>query len=230
MIANAPSAPPSAIEPVSPMNTSAGNALYQRKPIAPPISAAPMIARSSFVSKRWFGGPDRIQAITFIAVNVKIAMIVVPAARPSRPSVRLTPFAVPAITRNSSTYQPYERLRSSTPARRPRSAGAGGAQRSATPTVISAEQEQLPAAREPERAAVGDLHEVVGEADRGAAERHEQHGQRGHGVVARARERRRSPRATISSPPITGVPCLTTWWPAPPRGCAGRTRSGAGTR
>ena len=56
MIANAASAPPIAIEPVSPMNTSAGKALYQRKPIAPPISAAPMIARSSFVSKRWPGG------------------------------------------------------------------------------------------------------------------------------------------------------------------------------
>ena len=35
MIANAASAPPIAIEPVSPMITSAGNALYQRNPTAP---------------------------------------------------------------------------------------------------------------------------------------------------------------------------------------------------
>src|SRR5919108_591960 len=47
MTANAPSAPPIAIEPVSPIITSAGKALYQRKPIVPPISAAPMIAMSS---------------------------------------------------------------------------------------------------------------------------------------------------------------------------------------
>ena len=47
MIAKPASAPPNAIEPVSPMNTSAGKALYQRKPIEAPISAAARIARSS---------------------------------------------------------------------------------------------------------------------------------------------------------------------------------------
>ena len=86
MIANAPSAPPSAIEPVSPMKTSAGKALYQRKPIAPPISAAPRIARSSYVSSR--GGPaapERIHAITVIAVNVKRAMIPVPGGEAVEP-------------------------------------------------------------------------------------------------------------------------------------------------
>ncbi len=36
----APSAPPSASEPVSPMNTIAGGALYQRNPSPAPISAA----------------------------------------------------------------------------------------------------------------------------------------------------------------------------------------------
>src|SRR5438445_2042427 len=35
-------------------------------------------------------------------------MIPVPAASPSSPSVRFTPFAVPAITRKSRTYQPHE--------------------------------------------------------------------------------------------------------------------------
>ena len=52
MIAKAASAPPNAIEPVSPMITSAGKALNQRNPTAAPISAAPTIARSSFVRLR----------------------------------------------------------------------------------------------------------------------------------------------------------------------------------
>ena len=114
-IANAASAPPSAIEPVSPMNTSAGQALYQRNPIAAPISAAAAIPRSSFVSKRWPGGPERIHEITIIEAKVKSAMITVPAASPSTPSVRLTPFAAPAITRKSSPYHAYESSRSPTP-------------------------------------------------------------------------------------------------------------------
>ena len=37
--AMAPSAPPSASDPVSPMNTAAGGALYHRNPSPPPISA-----------------------------------------------------------------------------------------------------------------------------------------------------------------------------------------------
>ena len=41
--AMAPSAPPSARMPVSPMKTAAGGALYQRKPRPPPISAATKI-------------------------------------------------------------------------------------------------------------------------------------------------------------------------------------------
>ena len=114
-IANDASAPPSAIEPVSPMNTSAGQALYQRNPIAPPISAAAMIPRSSFVSKRCPGVPERIHEITIIAANVKSAMITVPAASPSTPSVRLTPFAAPAITRKSRPYHAYESSRSPMP-------------------------------------------------------------------------------------------------------------------
>ena len=61
MIAKPASAPPSAIEPVSPMKTSAGKALYQRKPIAPPISAAPRIARSRLeVAACAPAGPERM--------------------------------------------------------------------------------------------------------------------------------------------------------------------------
>ena len=106
MIAKPAIAPPSAIEPVSPMNTSAGKALYQRKPIAPPISAAPTIARSSFVGAPVTGArAERMYVRTAIVVNVKSEMIAVPAASPSRPSLRLTPFAAPAITRKMKTYQ-----------------------------------------------------------------------------------------------------------------------------
>jgi hypothetical protein len=53
MIAIAAIAPPSAIAPVSPMNTSAGKALNQRNPTAAPISAAPMNAMSRRLSMRW---------------------------------------------------------------------------------------------------------------------------------------------------------------------------------
>ena len=53
------------------MNTSAGNALYQRKPTAAPISAAPMIARSSLVRLRWAGFElERTYETTIIAVYV----------------------------------------------------------------------------------------------------------------------------------------------------------------
>ena len=48
-------------------------------------------------------------AITVIAVNVNTAMIPVPAARPSIPSVRFTPFAAPAMIRNRKGYQAQDR-------------------------------------------------------------------------------------------------------------------------
>ena len=108
MIARLASAPPKAIEPVSPMNTSAGNALYQRKPIAAPTSAAPMIARSRSVRFRCPMEPERTNETTFIAMNVKSAMIPVPASSPSTPSARFVPLAAPAITKKRKTYQPYD--------------------------------------------------------------------------------------------------------------------------
>ena len=49
-----------------------------------------------------------MNAITVIAVNVKIAMIPVPAASPSMPSVRFTPFAAPAMIRNRNGYHAQE--------------------------------------------------------------------------------------------------------------------------
>jgi hypothetical protein len=41
----------------------------------------------------------------FIAVKAKIAIMLVPAASPSMPSAKLTPFAAPAITKKTSPYQ-----------------------------------------------------------------------------------------------------------------------------
>jgi hypothetical protein len=40
-----------------------------------------------------------------MAVYVRIAIVVVPAARPSIPSVRFTPLAAPAMMKKASTYQ-----------------------------------------------------------------------------------------------------------------------------
>ena len=99
-IASVAIAPPSAIEPVSPMNISAGNALNQRKPITPPISAAETIAMSRYSSLRPATvSADRSQSISAIASSVMSEIAHVPAASPSTPSVRLTPFDVPAMTR-----------------------------------------------------------------------------------------------------------------------------------
>jgi len=50
------------------------------------------------------GGPERMKIVTAIAVSVARAMIDVPAARPSTPSIRFTPFAAPAMIRKSSPY------------------------------------------------------------------------------------------------------------------------------
>jgi hypothetical protein len=53
-----------------------------------------------------------------------------------------------------------------------------------------AQQDQLPAAVEAERAAVRELDEVVEEPDRAARQRHEEHGQRRHRVAAEEEETR----------------------------------------
>jgi hypothetical protein len=113
MIAKAASEPPSPIEPVSPMKTCAGKALYQRNPIEAPIRLAPRMARSR--SSMSAGPPWRTAdraATSVIAVYVSRAMVVVPAARPSIPSVRFTPFEAPAMMKKRRTYHPQESGRS----------------------------------------------------------------------------------------------------------------------
>src|SRR5207249_3727857 len=115
-----------------PMITSAGQALYQRNPIAAPISAAATIARSSFVSNRWPGRPDRIQAMTFIAANVNNAMIPVGAPGPpvrdeaDRKSTRLhSPhFPYPTLFRSPMITSPGQALYQRNPIAAPISAAA----------------------------------------------------------------------------------------------------------
>jgi hypothetical protein len=110
MIAKAARAPPSPIEPVSPMKTWAGKALYQRNPIEAPIRLAPRMARSRSTWSAWPLIRRLASAATrLIAVYVRMAMVVVPAARPSIPSVRFTPLAAPAMMKKRRTYQPHER-------------------------------------------------------------------------------------------------------------------------
>ena len=74
---------PSASDPVSPMKMSAGNELNHRKPMHAPASAAAKMAGSS-MSERY-----AMAAITIITI------ITVPAASPSRPSVRFTALHMP---------------------------------------------------------------------------------------------------------------------------------------
>ncbi len=51
--AMAPRAPPRASEPVSPMKILAGGALYQRKPVPPPMMAAQKMASSPEPGTWW---------------------------------------------------------------------------------------------------------------------------------------------------------------------------------
>ena len=164
MIANAASAPPSAIEPVSPMNTSAGNALYQRNPISPPISAARDEREVELRFEAVAGRPERIHAITLIGAEGEERDD--PGARGEAVE---TVGQVDAVrgAGDDEEEQPVPRPRElevpdpgDVDVRRqvlvPR--GEADADRD------RAEQEQLPAAVEAERAAVRQLDEVVDEA------------------------------------------------------------------
>ena len=91
-------APPSPSAPVSPMNTSAGKELYQRKPRqAPPTQPAidHQVGDTGVVALRPMMKATPASATSTIAEE--------PAARPSRPSVRLTALEKPASHRNTTT-------------------------------------------------------------------------------------------------------------------------------
>ncbi len=83
-IANAAIPPPKPKEPVSPMNISAGKALYHNRPMHAPPTAAQNIAKS----RRFC-----LKAMPAYAI---MTIVTVPAASPSRPSVRFTPFVADA--------------------------------------------------------------------------------------------------------------------------------------
>ena len=82
--------PPSAREPVSPINTLAGYTLYTRNPNKLPIAAQEIGAR-----------PDPVPIATTVK-NVAINAVT-EEARPSRPSVKFAPFTVPSTTKNNKT-------------------------------------------------------------------------------------------------------------------------------
>ena len=80
-------APPRPSEPVSPMKIVAGKALNHRKPMQPPTRQPATIARS------------HSPVMKVMATYASRTIAAHPAARPSRPSVRLTALVVPATTR-----------------------------------------------------------------------------------------------------------------------------------
>ncbi len=103
-VATAASRPPRASEPVSPMKMRAGGALCHRKPAQPPSVAAHTIARlsgsRSDVQPNAPGLRNCQNATRTYAPNTSAE---VPAARPSRPSVRLTALETPDSRTNIHT-------------------------------------------------------------------------------------------------------------------------------
>src|SRR3989441_2418291 len=209
-IAIAARAPPIAIAPVSPMITSAGKALYQRKPIAAPISAAPTMARSRRLSKRPPGFPERMYVTTEIAVKVSRAMIPVPAARPSRPSVRLTPLAAPAITRKSSPYQAQESSRCPMPGTYTLVGRCWWRAAMPTPIVIAPSRSSFQRAFRPsDRRCVSLMKSSMKPI---APQARVTKSTVSAGTVYLATARYATvPAPSIKRPPMIGVPCLVTW-------------------
>src|SRR6202521_44433 len=91
--ATVPIAPPSASDPTSPMNTSAGCALYHKNPIDDPTIAPQKTVNSPTCGMR---GISRYVAnvacpLTYVStVNAPAAITVQPIANPSSPSARVT--------------------------------------------------------------------------------------------------------------------------------------------
>ena len=96
MIETVASTYPRRSAPVSPINIFAGLRLYGRKPMQEPASAAVMMA-------------TLISATTSAIMSiVKDEMVEMPAASPSRPSIRLTEFVMATIHSTvSGTDQPF---------------------------------------------------------------------------------------------------------------------------
>ena len=91
-------APPRPSAPVSPMKTSAGNELYQRKPRQAPPTQPAITIRS--VTPGSLALRPMMKATPARATST---IAEAPAARPSRPSVRLTALEKPASQRKTTT-------------------------------------------------------------------------------------------------------------------------------
>src|ERR1700726_928041 len=99
--ATTPIAPPSASDPTSPMNISAGCALYQRNPNDAPTSEPQKITRSPAAGIFWISKYSAYRALLeryVSTVNAAEETSTHPIARPSSPSVRFTAFEQPTIT------------------------------------------------------------------------------------------------------------------------------------
>ena len=130
--------------------------------------------------------------MTAIAVSVKSAMIDVPAASPSRPSVRFTAFAAPAMTKKTSTYQPQPSgIHLSHDRDEDGVAELLVVRRDADDHRDREQEQHLDPARQAERAAVPQLDQVVGEPDRAAGEHRPEDRQRGQRADGRREERDR---------------------------------------
>src|SRR5205807_8911446 len=104
--ATVPIAPPKAREPTSPMNTSAGCALYQRNPMDDPTIAPQKIVSSPTWGMRCSSRYPANTAcpLTYVSTESAPAAITVqPIASPSSPSVRLTALLEPTITSTTNT-------------------------------------------------------------------------------------------------------------------------------
>ena len=87
-------APPSAKEPVSPMNTRAGYVLKRRKPMH-----APAVASASTITTDVASGSSPALFInSAISPSVTMTTVVTEELRPSTPSMRLTELVVARIT------------------------------------------------------------------------------------------------------------------------------------
>src|SRR5271169_849999 len=99
--ATIPIEPPSASEPTSPMNTSAGCALYQRNPRDEPTSAPQKIVSSPTCGRCGISrySENRAKLVTYVkTVSAPAATTTQPIASPSSPSVRFTALEEPTMT------------------------------------------------------------------------------------------------------------------------------------
>ena len=108
--AMAPTSPPNASDPVSPMKTSAGAELYQRNARHAPNKDVHIIVNSpapSTCSIRRVSDKTKFQAIYAITPYANATVTVQPVANPSKPSVRFMALLDPTRTKNNRIPIPH---------------------------------------------------------------------------------------------------------------------------